>query len=68
VNVLPRSGSLSTATLPGEVAALILRALSSVTINISLMLYVMDFIPRQQMHMAPPNSMVMPKATRHLRL
>ncbi len=34
---------------PGEIAALILRAMSSVTINICLMLYVMDFIPRHQM-------------------
>jgi MFS family permease len=46
--------SLSTATIPGEIAALILRAMSSVTINICLMLYVMDFIPRHQMVRSEP--------------
>jgi MFS family permease len=46
--------ALSTATIPGEVMALILRAMSSVMINICLMLYVMDFIPRHQMVRSEP--------------
>jgi len=46
--------ALSTATIPGEIAALVLRAMSSVTINICLMLYVMDFIPRHQMVRSEP--------------
>jgi MFS family permease len=46
--------ALSTATVSGEILALTLRALSSVTINISLMLYVMDFIPRHQMVRSEP--------------
>jgi MFS family permease len=46
--------ALSTASIPGEIAALVLRALSSVTINICLMLYVMDFIPRHQMVRSEP--------------
>jgi len=46
--------ALSTATIPGEVMALILRAMSSVMINICLMLYVMDFIPRHQMIRSEP--------------
>src|SRR5215471_19995137 len=46
--------ALSTHTISGEVLALTLRALSSVTINISLMLYVMDFIPRHQMVRSEP--------------
>ncbi|HVM84109.1 MAG TPA: MFS transporter [Candidatus Binatia bacterium] len=46
--------ALSTHTIPGEVLALTLRALSSVTINICLMLYVMDFIPRHQMVRSEP--------------
>ncbi len=46
--------ALSTATIPGEIAALILRAMSSVMINICLMLYVMDFIPRHQMVRSEP--------------
>ena len=46
--------ALSTATIQGEIAALILRAMSSVTINICLMLYVMDFIPRHQMVRSEP--------------
>ncbi|HVO04577.1 MAG TPA: MFS transporter [Candidatus Cybelea sp.] len=46
--------ALSTATVPGEVLALTLRALSSVTINICLMLYVMDFIPRHEMIRSEP--------------
>jgi len=48
------SVSLGTASMTGEVAALILRALSSVAINIGLMLYVMDFIPRHQMIRSEP--------------
>ncbi|GAB2177920.1 MFS transporter [Dongia sp. agr-C8] len=46
--------SLGTATMAGEVAGLVLRALSSVAINIGLMLYVMDFIPRHQMIRSEP--------------
>ena len=46
--------ALSTATVSGEILALTLRALSSVTINVSLMLYVMDFIPRHQMVRSEP--------------
>ena len=46
--------ALSTATVPGEIMALILRAMSSVMINICLMLYVMDFIPRHQMIRSEP--------------
>ena len=46
--------ALATGSLPGEVAALILRGLSSVAINICLMLYVMDFIPRHQMVRSEP--------------
>jgi MFS family permease len=46
--------ALSTATASGEILALTLRALSSVTINVSLMLYVMDFIPRHQMVRSEP--------------
>jgi MFS family permease len=46
--------SLGTATMTGEVTALVLRALSSVAINIGLMLYVMDFIPRHQMIRSEP--------------
>lgn len=46
--------SLGTATFTGEVAALVLRALSSVAINIGLLLYVMDFIPRHQMIRSEP--------------
>ncbi|HVT52533.1 MAG TPA: MFS transporter [Dongiaceae bacterium] len=46
--------ALSTATIPGEIMALILRAMSSVMINICLMLYVMDFIPRHQMVRSEP--------------
>ncbi|WP_395019465.1 MFS transporter [Dongia sp.] len=46
--------SLGTATMTGEIAALVLRALSSVAINIGLMLYVMDFIPRHQMIRSEP--------------
>jgi MFS family permease len=46
--------ALSTASVPGEIAALTLRALSSVTISICLMLYVMDFIPRHQMVRSEP--------------
>jgi MFS family permease len=46
--------SLGTATMTGEVAGLVLRALSSVAINIGLMLYVMDFIPRHQMIRSEP--------------
>jgi MFS family permease len=46
--------ALSTGSITGEVAALILRGLSSVAINICLMLYVMDFIPRHQMVRSEP--------------
>jgi len=46
--------SLGTASMTGEVTALILRAMSSVAINIGLMLYVMDFIPRHQMIRSEP--------------
>ncbi len=46
--------SLGTATMTGEVAGLVLRALSSVAINIGLTLYVMDFIPRHQMIRSEP--------------
>jgi MFS family permease len=46
--------SFGTATLTGEVTALVLRAMSSVAINIGLMLYVMDFIPRHQMIRSEP--------------
>jgi MFS family permease len=46
--------SLGTATMTGEVTALVLRAMSSVAINIGLMLYVMDFIPRHQMIRSEP--------------
>lgn len=46
--------SLGTATMSGEVAGLVLRALSSVAINIGLTLYVMDFIPRHQMIRSEP--------------
>lgn len=46
--------SLGSATMAGEVAGLVLRALSSVAINIGLMLYVMDFIPRHQMIRSEP--------------
>jgi len=48
------AASLGTATMAGEVAGLVLRALSSVAINIGLMLYVMDFIPRHQMIRSEP--------------
>jgi hypothetical protein len=40
--------------MTGEVTALVLRAMSSVAINIGLMLYVMDFIPRHQMIRSEP--------------
>jgi MFS family permease len=46
--------SLGTATMTGEVLGLVLRALSSVAINIGLLLYVMDFIPRHQMIRSEP--------------
>ena len=54
--VLGMAGALSlgTATMAGEVAALILRTMSSVAINIGLLLYVMDFIPRNQMIRSEP--------------
>jgi MFS family permease len=48
------TASLGTATMTGEVTALVLRAMSSVAINIGLMLYVMDFIPRHQMIRSEP--------------
>lgn len=46
--------ALATATVPGEVVAMILRAFSSVAINVALILYVMDFIPRHQMIRSEP--------------
>ena len=46
--------ALATASVSGEITALILRAMSSVMINICLMLYVMDFIPRHQMVRSEP--------------
>jgi MFS family permease len=46
--------ALGTHSFAGEVAALVLRALSSVAINIGLLLYVMDFIPRHQMIRSEP--------------
>lgn len=46
--------ALATDTVTGEIAALTLRALSSVTISMCLMLYVMDFIPRHQMVRSEP--------------
>lgn len=48
------SVALGTHTFGGEVSALVLRALSSVAINIGLLLYVMDFIPRHQMIRSEP--------------
>lgn len=46
--------SLSADTIPGQIAAMMLRATSSVACSIALMLYVMDFIPRQQMVRSEP--------------
>lgn len=48
------AASLGTASHAGEIAALVLRAMSSVAINIGLLLYVMDFIPRHQMIRSEP--------------
>ena len=46
--------ALGTDTVPGQIAAMMLRATSSVACSITLMLYVMDFIPRQQMVRSEP--------------
>lgn len=46
--------SLACASTGGEVVALILRALSNVAISTGLLLYVMDFIPRNEMIRSEP--------------
>ncbi len=46
--------TLATDTIPGQLAAMLLRSMSSVACSIALMLYVMDFIPRQQMVRSEP--------------
>jgi MFS family permease len=46
--------ALASASIVGEAAALILRALSSVAISTGLLLYVMDFIPRNEMIRSEP--------------
>ena len=48
------AAALATDTIPGQLAAMLLRATSSVACSIALMLYVMDFIPRQQMVRSEP--------------
>src|SRR6185369_9489361 len=46
--------ALSTDTIPGQFLAMLLRSTSSVACSVTLMLYVMDFIPRQQMVRSEP--------------
>ena len=46
--------TLATDSIPGQLAAMLLRSMSSVACSIALMLYVMDFIPRQQMVRSEP--------------
>jgi MFS family permease len=46
--------AMASSTISGEVAALVLRGLSSVAISTGLLLYVMDFIPRQEMTRSEP--------------
>ncbi len=48
------AAALATDTIPGQLAAMLLRSMSSVACSIALMLYVMDFIPRQQMVRSEP--------------